>query len=121
MAERDGQRPVLLVVAGPNGSGKTELATNILAHDWAEGCEYINPDNIARGRFGDWNQPDAVRDAAQYATQLRYQLLAEGRSIAFETVDIKRKQVPEGPGLSATGHHASLTERPVYDAGMQDC
>ncbi|MPT47898.1 MAG: AAA family ATPase [Sphingobium sp.] len=79
-------RPVLLIVAGPNGSGKTELTTNILEHNWAEGCEYINPDFIARDKFGDWNSPEAVRSAAEYATARRYQLLAERQSIAFETV-----------------------------------
>lgn len=29
-------RPVLIVIAGPNGSGKTSVTTRILNHDWLE-------------------------------------------------------------------------------------
>ena len=66
-------KPVLLVVAGPNGAGKTTL-TERLRHDrWSEGVEYLNPDEVARDRFGDWNEPQAVLDAAR-------------AGIAFETV-----------------------------------
>jgi predicted ABC-type ATPase len=49
------EKTKLLVVAGPNGSGKTSVTDKILKHIWIEGCEYINPDNIARDVFGDWN------------------------------------------------------------------
>ena len=39
-------KPVLLVIAGPNGSGKTEI-TKILRsrHAWTEGLVEINPEN----------------------------------------------------------------------------
>lgn len=40
-------RPVLLVVAGPNGSGKTTVTERLRAERWSEGVEYINPDGIA--------------------------------------------------------------------------
>ncbi len=30
------------------------------------GCEYINPDNIANEQFGGWNNPDAVLKAALF-------------------------------------------------------
>ena len=78
--------PVLVVIAGPNGSGKTELTTRVLGHEWLEGCEYINPDNIAQERFGDWNSPKAILEAARYATAVRRECLAHRRSLAFETV-----------------------------------
>ena len=52
------EKPKLLIVAGPNGSGKTSVTSKILKHSWIEGCEYINPDNIARDVFGDWNSPE---------------------------------------------------------------
>jgi len=42
------EKPKLLIVAGPNGSGKTSVTHKILKHEWIEGCEYINPDDIAR-------------------------------------------------------------------------
>ena len=80
------EKPKLLIIAGPNGSGKTSVTDKILKHEWIEGCEYINPDNIARDVFGDWNSPDAVLQAAQYATDAREKCIAEGRSLIFETV-----------------------------------
>jgi predicted ABC-type ATPase len=51
---------VLLVIAGPNGAGKTTVTARLRADHWSEGVEYINPDDIAQERFGDWNSPDAV-------------------------------------------------------------
>ena len=47
---------------------------------------YINPDNIAEERFGGWNSMDAVYEAALYAARLRERLLAERKSMIFETV-----------------------------------
>lgn len=78
--------PVLLVVAGPNGSGKTTVTVRLRAEHWSEGVEYINPDDIARDRFGNWNSPNAVLDAARWATARREELLAAHSGIAFETV-----------------------------------
>ena len=37
-------KPVLIVIAGPNGSGKTTITQRVVKHEWAERCEYINPD-----------------------------------------------------------------------------
>lgn len=79
-------RPRLLVVAGPNGSGKTTVTEQVLAHRWFNGCEYINPDLIAQQRYGDWNAPEAVVQAANLAQELRERCLAERRDLAFETV-----------------------------------
>ncbi|MDR3093675.1 MAG: hypothetical protein LBU62_03395 [Bacteroidales bacterium] len=53
-------KPKLLIIAGPNGSGKTSVTGKILKHEWVEGCEYINPDFIARDKFGDWNSKETV-------------------------------------------------------------
>lgn len=81
-----GHRPVLCVVAGPNGSGKTSTTEKLLANEWAADSVYINPDNIALEQFGDWNSQDAVLKAAKEATRLRYQCLEEQKSFVFETV-----------------------------------
>lgn len=78
--------PVLLVIAGPNGSGKTTITGRLRADHWSEGVEYLNPDDIARDKFGDWNSVEAVRNAAKYVTDRREALLAASRSLAFETV-----------------------------------
>jgi len=88
------EKPKLLIVAGPNGSGKTSVTGKILKHEWIEGCEYINPDNIARDVFGDWNSPDAVLKAARYATDAREKCIADGRSLIFETVMSAPDKVP---------------------------
>lgn len=78
--------PVLIVVAGPNGAGKTTVTERLREDSWSEGVEYINPDEIARDRFGDWNSTRAVLDAARWAETRREELLASRRGIAFETV-----------------------------------
>ena len=46
-------RPVLIVIAGPNGSGKTTITSKILRHEWLEGAIYVNPDQVVQDRFGD--------------------------------------------------------------------
>jgi len=79
-------QPVLIVVGGPNGSGKTTVTEKLLRHQWVTGCVYINPDYIARDEFGDWNSPEAVRAAANRAAEIRERCLASGTSMAFETV-----------------------------------
>jgi predicted ABC-type ATPase len=80
------RKPRLIIVAGPNGSGKTTITEQGLAHEWFDGCHYINPDLIAEHDFSGWNDPKSILQAAQKATELRYQLLEQKQSIAFETV-----------------------------------
>ena len=79
-------KPVLLVIAGPNGGGKTTVKQRLREEKWSEGVEYLNPDDIARDRFGDWNSPEAVLSAARWAEARREELLAASAGIAFETV-----------------------------------
>jgi predicted ABC-type ATPase len=79
-------KPALLVIAGPNGSGKTTVTERLRRERWSAGVEYINPDEIARDRFGDWNSPEAVLNAARWSENRREELLASGLGIAFETV-----------------------------------
>ena len=45
----------MIVIAGPNGSGKTSVTQKFLLHEWAEGTLYINPDEIAQDLFRNWN------------------------------------------------------------------
>ena len=86
MMANTGHKPILIVIAGPNGSGKTSVTSRLLKHEWVEGSLYINPDIIANEVFGDWNSQDAVIKAANYCADLREKCLAERRSFIFETV-----------------------------------
>lgn len=83
MAEK---KPTLCVVAGPNGSGKTTTTVQLLNDEWTADSLYINPDNIAQENFGDWNSVESVRQAAEFATRLRYDCLENKRDFVFETV-----------------------------------
>lgn len=80
------RKPVLIVIAGPNGSGKTSTTRLVIKHEWAEQCVYINPDEIAQNKFGDWNDVNAVRQAVEYCETWREQLLQERKDFIFETV-----------------------------------
>lgn len=39
-------KPVLIVIAGPNGSGKTTITHRILRHEWMEGALFMNCDSL---------------------------------------------------------------------------
>jgi len=80
------EKPKLLIIAGPNGAGKTSLTGKILKHEWVEDCDYINPDFIARDKFGDWNSQEMVLKAAQFAEKWREKCLENRKSLLFETV-----------------------------------
>lgn len=82
----DFRKPEMIIIAGPNGSGKTSVTKKILHHEWADGTLYINPDEIAKDVFGDWNSYEAVMKAANYSSELREKCLREHKSFVFETV-----------------------------------
>ena len=79
-------KPILIVIAGPNGSGKTTITSRLLRSEWLEDAVYINPDNVAQEKFGDWNSPENVISAAQYCEEWRERCVSEKRSLIFETV-----------------------------------
>lgn len=84
--EKTNRKPVLIIIAGPNGSGKTTITSKVLHHEWLEDAVYINPDVIAKEKFGDWNSKDAVLKSAIYCAELREKYLSEHKSVIFETV-----------------------------------
>lgn len=79
-------KPEMIVIAGPNGAGKTSVTRKFLHHEWAEGTLYINPDEVAKDKFGDWNSQEAVLKAANYCAALREECLRDKRNFVFETV-----------------------------------
>jgi predicted ABC-type ATPase len=114
------QKPKLIIVAGPNGSGKTTITEQGLAHEWFEGCVYINPDLIAQRDFNGWNDKDSVLSAAKQATQLRYDALAKGESLAFETVFSSQEKLDFIRLAKAQGYFIRFfficTESPLINA-----
>ena len=80
------KKPILIVIAGPNGSGKTSITIKILHHEWVKECVYINPVNIAKEKFGDWNNPQAIIDAANLSKEIRQNCVENFQSLIFETV-----------------------------------
>lgn len=86
MKRQPHEKPILIVIAGPNGSGKTSFSLQIRSHRWYQDCIFINPDEIALKKYGDWNSHDAVLKAAQYAERVREKYLQRQQSLAFETV-----------------------------------
>ena len=82
----DFHKPVLIVIAGPNGSGKTSVTSKILHHEWMENSIYINPDIVAQEKFGNWNSREAVMQAVKYCEDLREDCLIKRQSLIFETV-----------------------------------
>jgi len=80
-------KPVLVVIAGPNGSGKTEITKILRArYAWTEGLVEINPDNIAQEKFGGWNDLHSIMEAARLADEMHEECLSKGESLLFETV-----------------------------------
>ena len=86
-------KPVLIVIAGPNGSGKTSTTRMVIKYEWSQQCVYINPDEIAQTKFGDWNDTNAIRQAVEYCEQWREQLLSEHQNFIFETVLSSERKV----------------------------
>jgi predicted ABC-type ATPase len=83
MTER---KPELIIIAGPNGSGKTSVTKRFLHHEWADGTTYINPDEVANEMFGDWNSIESIIKAANYCAEWRERCIEEKQSFVFETV-----------------------------------
>jgi predicted ABC-type ATPase len=80
------KKPVLIIIAGPNGSGKTTITEKLLTHDWADKATYINPDLIAQEQFGGWNNKESFIKAASHAQEIRENCIKNKQNIIFETV-----------------------------------
>lgn len=80
-------KPVLCVVAGPNGSGKTTFTEELFPYAKKHWNVHIaiNPDSIALTQFGGYTD-DAYREAVITAQALREKYIRQGTSFLFETV-----------------------------------
>ncbi len=75
--------PLLHLLAGPNGSGKTTFYEHVLGP--ATGLPFINADVIAR-ELWPGSDRDRSYEAARHAEQRRDEMIAQGRSFIAETV-----------------------------------
>ena len=76
-------QPKCLVIAGPNGSGKTTFATTFLPL-YVECKNFVNPDLVARA-FSPFNPDDALLKAAKMTLEIMDENIAAKRDFAFET------------------------------------
>jgi len=114
-------KPKLIVIAGPNGSGKTSVTGKILEHKWVEDCTYVNPDQIAQDTFGDWNSTDAILKALIFSAEKREECLNQKKSLCFETVFSAPDKVDFLKRAKNAGFFIRLffvcTDSPVINAG----
>lgn len=110
----------MIVIAGPNGSGKTTVTEQLLRHEWVEDAMYINPDIVAQEQFGDWNSASAVRQSIAYCEELREKCLKERKSLIFETVLSRSDKVDYICRAKAAGYFVRVffvcTESPTINA-----
>lgn len=78
--------PTITMIAGPNGSGKTRLSNSLISRGLISPDTYINPDHIARSRYGDWDSAEARKKAIAHAAGLIKAHLKSKTSFALETV-----------------------------------
>lgn len=114
------RKPVLIVICGPNGSGKTSTTRQVIKHEWSKQCVYINPDEIAQSKFGNWNDANAIRQAVEYCEEWREQLLKEHKDFIFETVLSSDEKIDFLKRAKAEGYFIRMfficTESPAINA-----
>lgn len=78
------QRPVLFVLAGVNGAGKSSIGGHLLQ---AAGMDWFNPDSFARALVAQGGHDQVSANAQAWAEGMRRldAALADGRHHAFET------------------------------------
>ena len=77
--------PRLIILAGPNGSGKTTFAANLAQHAWGQGCRFLNADEMAE-QLGGWNNPECVAAAQLRVREELQAALLRRESIMYEPV-----------------------------------
>ncbi|MBE6417772.1 MAG: ATP-binding cassette domain-containing protein [Akkermansiaceae bacterium] len=85
------RQPNMIILAGPNGSGKTTFATLLAQHDWGKGCININADDLAQ-QLGSWDDPICTAQAQLLARKQLELSLHQKQNIIYE---IQRKSVAE--------------------------
>lgn len=81
----DSRRPNLLILAGPNGSGKTTFGAQLLAHEWGCNCISLNADELAN-QLGGWNNTECIQQAQLMVREQLEHALHQKKDILYETV-----------------------------------
>jgi hypothetical protein len=98
--------PLVVVVAGANGAGKSTAVPNLL-RDTLNVTEFVNADAIAAGLSA--FRPESVAIAAGRIMLARMRQLADAReNFAFETTLASRSLAPWLAGLQRTGYRVHL-------------
>ncbi|MCO6454629.1 MAG: zeta toxin family protein [Pirellulaceae bacterium] len=103
------RRPIVVAIAGPNGSGKTTFYHSHLAES---GLRFVNADALARQlQIGPY-------EAAEAAAAIRSALIASGESFIFETVlsDPVGDKVGMLSGLAEQGYEVVLIYIQIPDS-----
>ena len=79
------RQPVLIILAGPNGSGKTTFTTQLRKHEWGRDCLILNADELAE-ELGDWNDASCILQAQQQVQKMLQEALNKRVDIIYETV-----------------------------------
>lgn len=80
------RKPHLVVIAGPNGSGKTTVMRRMVDLSWFPGACVIDPDAVAAALPGGFRETGNAARAALAAGRHRYHALAARQDILWETV-----------------------------------
>ncbi len=99
-------KPIVVVLAGPNGSGKTTAAPKVL-RDRLHVSEFVNADTIARG-LSEFNVASVAFDAGRIMLRRLDQLAEQRADFAFETTLSSRTFAPFLRGLIDSGYDAQL-------------
>lgn len=98
--------PNVVVIAGPNGSGKTTAAPALL-RDCLGVKEFVNADVIAQGLSG-FSSESVALQAGRIMLERLKELAAEGADFAFETTLASRSFAPWLDELKLAGYESHL-------------